>query len=50
MLDTANYGAWENLCGRCRGALKEMGIAPPTAEQIAAAAAEPKPTKKEAAK
>ena len=48
--DTANYGAWENLCGRCRSALEEMKIPPPTAEQIAAAAAEPKPTKKEAAK
>jgi isoleucyl-tRNA synthetase len=50
MLDTANYGAWENLCGRCRSALEEMMIPPPTAEQIAAAAAEPKPAKKEAAK
>ncbi len=29
--DTANYGAWENVCGRCRSALKEMGIEPPPA-------------------
>jgi isoleucyl-tRNA synthetase len=27
--DTANYGVWENVCGRCRGALREMGIEPP---------------------
>ncbi len=48
MLDTANYGAWENLCGRCRSALEEMRIPPPTAEQVAAAAAQ-KPAKKEKA-
>jgi isoleucyl-tRNA synthetase len=27
--DTANYGVWENVCGRCRDALAEMGIEPP---------------------
>jgi isoleucyl-tRNA synthetase len=27
--DTANYGIWQNVCGRCRGALTEMGIEPP---------------------
>jgi isoleucyl-tRNA synthetase len=30
MPDTADYGIWQNVCGRCRAALKEMGIAPPT--------------------
>jgi isoleucyl-tRNA synthetase len=30
--DTSDYGAWHNVCARCRGALKEMGIAPPQAE------------------
>ncbi len=32
MLDTADYGIWQNVCGRCRGALQEMGIEPPVAE------------------
>jgi len=32
MPDTANYGIWHDVCGRCRDALKEMGIAPPEAE------------------
>jgi isoleucyl-tRNA synthetase len=32
MPDTADYGIWQNVCGRCREALKEMGIAPPTPE------------------
>ncbi len=27
--DTANYGTWQNVCGRCRNALREMGTAPP---------------------
>ncbi|MGB6745134.1 MAG: isoleucine--tRNA ligase [Terracidiphilus sp.] len=27
--DTTNYGAWQDVCERCRGALKEMGIEPP---------------------
>jgi isoleucyl-tRNA synthetase len=30
--DTADYGIWQNVCGRCRGALQEMGIEPPVAE------------------
>jgi isoleucyl-tRNA synthetase len=29
MPDTADYGIWHDVCGRCRSALKEMGIAPP---------------------
>ncbi len=29
MPDTADYGIWHDVCGRCREALKEMGIAPP---------------------
>jgi isoleucyl-tRNA synthetase len=32
MPDTADYGIWLNICGRCRLALEEMGVAPPTAE------------------
>jgi isoleucyl-tRNA synthetase len=32
MPDTADYGVWQNVCGRCRVALTEMGIAPPTPE------------------
>jgi isoleucyl-tRNA synthetase len=32
MPDTADYGIWQNVCGRCRNALHEMGIAPPTSE------------------
>jgi isoleucyl-tRNA synthetase len=32
MPDTADYGIWRDVCGRCRAALKEMGIAPPTPE------------------
>ncbi|HTW82380.1 MAG TPA: isoleucine--tRNA ligase [Terracidiphilus sp.] len=30
MPDTADYGVWHDVCGRCRSALKEMGIDPPT--------------------
>ena len=30
--DTGDYGAWQNVCGRCRAALEEMGIEPPTAD------------------
>ncbi len=30
--DTANYGVWENVCERCRGALHEMGVPESTAE------------------
>ncbi len=29
MPDTADYGIWRNVCGRCRSALTEMGIQPP---------------------
>jgi isoleucyl-tRNA synthetase len=32
MPDTADYGIWQNVCGRCRSALHEMGIAPPKPE------------------
>ncbi len=31
--DTADYGAWQNVCARCRGALEEMGFTPPNIEQ-----------------
>jgi isoleucyl-tRNA synthetase len=27
--DTGNYGAWQDICERCRSMLKEMGVAPP---------------------
>ncbi len=27
--DTADYGIWHNVCGRCQSALREMGIEPP---------------------
>jgi isoleucyl-tRNA synthetase len=30
--DTFNYGIWQNVCGRCRGVLTEMGVAPPQPE------------------
>jgi isoleucyl-tRNA synthetase len=29
MPEVSNYGIWQNVCTRCQGALKEMGIAPP---------------------
>ncbi len=29
MPDTADYGIWQNVCGRCRSALAEMGVAAP---------------------
>jgi isoleucyl-tRNA synthetase len=32
MPDTADYGIWHDVCGRCRSALEEMGIAPPKEE------------------
>ncbi|HKN20308.1 MAG TPA: isoleucine--tRNA ligase [Terracidiphilus sp.] len=32
MPDTADYGIWHDVCGRCRSALKEMGVAPPKPE------------------
>jgi isoleucyl-tRNA synthetase len=32
MPDTADYGIWHDVCGRCRNALTEMGIAPPEPE------------------
>jgi isoleucyl-tRNA synthetase len=32
MTDTADYGIWHDVCGRCRMALTEMGIAPPKPE------------------
>jgi isoleucyl-tRNA synthetase len=31
MPEVADYGIWQNVCTRCHGALKEMGIAPPEA-------------------
>jgi isoleucyl-tRNA synthetase len=35
MPHVSNYGIWENICDRCQSALKEMGIAPPQAEDAA---------------
>ena len=35
MPDTADYGIWQNVCGRCRSALTEMGIAPPQMTEAA---------------
>ncbi len=32
MPEVSDYGIWQNVCTRCQGALKEMGIAPPQAE------------------
>jgi isoleucyl-tRNA synthetase len=32
MPEVSDYGIWHNVCTRCQGALKEMGIAPPQAE------------------
>ncbi len=32
MPDTADYGIWHDVCGRCRNALQEMGVAPPKSE------------------
>jgi len=29
MPEVSSYGIWENVCTRCQGALKEMGIEPP---------------------
>jgi isoleucyl-tRNA synthetase len=34
MPDTADYGIWHDVCGRCRSALEEMGIAPPQPEAV----------------
>jgi isoleucyl-tRNA synthetase len=31
MPEVSDYGIWQNVCTRCHGALKEMGIAPPEA-------------------
>jgi isoleucyl-tRNA synthetase len=30
MPEVSNYGIWENVCTRCHGALKQMGIEPPS--------------------
>jgi isoleucyl-tRNA synthetase len=37
MPHVSNYGIWENVCDRCHGALKEMGIEPPQANSGEAA-------------
>ena len=29
MPEVSDYGIWQNVCTRCQGALKEMGIRPP---------------------
>jgi isoleucyl-tRNA synthetase len=31
MPDVGNYGVWQNVCGRCRSALKEMNVPEPEA-------------------
>ena len=31
--DTGDYGAWQNVCARCRGALEAMGFTPPHIDQ-----------------
>jgi isoleucyl-tRNA synthetase len=36
MPHVSNYGIWQNVCDRCHGALKEMGIEPPQADGEAA--------------
>ncbi len=36
MPHVSNYGIWENVCDRCQGALKEMGIDPPESGESAA--------------
>jgi isoleucyl-tRNA synthetase len=35
MPEVSDYGIWHNVCTRCQGALKEMGIAPPQPEEAA---------------
>jgi isoleucyl-tRNA synthetase len=35
MPEVSDYGIWQNVCTRCQGALNEMGIQPPQAEEIA---------------
>jgi isoleucyl-tRNA synthetase len=35
MPEVSDYGIWHDVCERCRGALKEMGINPPQAEDDA---------------
>jgi isoleucyl-tRNA synthetase len=35
MPEVSDYGIWHNVCTRCHGALKEMGIAPPQPEEAA---------------
>jgi isoleucyl-tRNA synthetase len=34
--DVSAYGAWPNVCGRCRESLKEMGIEPPAPNAVPA--------------
>ncbi|MGB6194016.1 MAG: isoleucine--tRNA ligase [Terracidiphilus sp.] len=33
MPEVSDYGIWHDVCTRCQGALNEMGIAPPDAEE-----------------
>jgi isoleucyl-tRNA synthetase len=35
MPEVGDYGIWQNVCTRCQGALKEMGIAPPQTAEAA---------------
>ena len=41
--DTADYGIWQNVCNRCRGALREMGISPPAPDSSQAGALSRRP-------
>jgi isoleucyl-tRNA synthetase len=34
MPEVSNYGIWQNVCTRCHGALKEMGISEPQPEVV----------------
>ena len=35
MPEVSNYGVWQNVCGRCHSALREMNVAPPQPEAVA---------------
>jgi isoleucyl-tRNA synthetase len=39
MPDVSDYGIWQDICGRCQSALKEMGIEPPAADDSTEATA-----------
>ena len=35
MPEVSNYGVWQNVCGRCHSALREMNVVPPQPEAVA---------------